>query len=212
MGPPLSSVPFFPAEDSKLRASTLAIRRGGNCPNSLEVLQQLIEDHDETKDGDGTLKPYLVSCLPAKDSSSTKRIIDSFSSDSPQDHQRRRRVDVSYCIYRESHTEAASSYIIRSEQTGSRTLVNYNNLPEMSLREFERVMSAFDPSQETWWHFEVWCVCDCGFGPHRASSSRGRVRRERERDGGGESAPHTKRDRSFPLLCLSSFQLSLAGI
>ncbi|KAH6626184.1 hypothetical protein B0J18DRAFT_408543 [Chaetomium sp. MPI-SDFR-AT-0129] len=36
------TIPHFPTEDSKLRATALQVRRGGNCPNSLEVLAQLL--------------------------------------------------------------------------------------------------------------------------------------------------------------------------
>lgn len=89
----------------------------------------------------------MVSCLPSKTSPATKRVIESYGEASP--------VDLQHCIYRDQHTEAASSYIIRSEQTGSRTLVNYNDLPEMTTHEFERVALSFTPDQETWWHFEV---------------------------------------------------------
>lgn len=133
-------MPFFPAEDSKLRARSLSIRRGGNCPNSLEVLQQLLQPRDD-------LKPYLVTSLPEKASPATKRIIDSFGQESP--------VDFGYCQFRENHTEPACSWIIRSEETGSRTLVNYNELPEITTQEFEAVVNSFDGDQETWWHFEV---------------------------------------------------------
>ncbi|KAL6849572.1 hypothetical protein ACO1O0_009113 [Amphichorda felina] len=132
------TVPFFPAEDSKLRATSLTTRRGGNCPNSLEVLQQLLSDD---------IKPYLVSCLPSKTSPATRRVIESYGPASS--------IDLQHCIHRERHTEAASSYIIRSEQTGSRTLVNYNDLPEMTVHEFERVALSFGSDQETWWHFEI---------------------------------------------------------
>lgn len=138
-----SSVPFFPSEDSKLRATNLTTRRGGNCPNALEVFQQLLPSQQRGAD----VKPYLVSCLPGEDSPATRRIIDSFGRDSP--------VDLGHCIYRPAHAEAASSYIIRSEQSGSRTLVNYNDLPEMTAAEFEPVARSFRADQETWWHFEV---------------------------------------------------------
>ena len=139
------SVPFFPAEDSKLRASTLAIRRGGNCPNSLEVLQQLVQDRD-------AVELHLVSSLPAASSPSTRRILDSFG----HGPKHGPKVNLEHCVYRDAHSEAASSYIIRSQDTGSRTVVNYTDLPEVSLHEFEQVARAFDAGQETWWHFEVW--------------------------------------------------------
>lgn len=138
--PCLLSVPFFPSEDSKLRATSLNIRRGGNCPNTIEVLEQLLTD------GDG-VQPYLVSCLPNASSPAARRIAASFGPTS--------RLDLGHCIHREASIEAASSYIIRSDDTGSRTLVNYNDLPEMTTDEFEPIVRSFSPDQETWWHFEV---------------------------------------------------------
>jgi ketohexokinase len=67
-------------------------------------------------------------------------------------------VDFSHCIYREESREAASSYIIRSEENGSRTIVNYNGLPEMTFDEFKDVANAVKETgagEEDWWHFEV---------------------------------------------------------
>ncbi|KAF5600948.1 uncharacterized protein FSUBG_8313 [Fusarium subglutinans] len=125
--------------DSKLRATSLNIRRGGNCPNSLQVLEQLLSEHD-------TLQLHLVSPLPAAASSATQRVISSFGAQSS--------IDFSHCIYREERTEAASSYIMRSEASGSRTLVNYNDLLEMTQDEFGNIARGFNPDQETWWHFE----------------------------------------------------------
>ncbi|KPM36989.1 hypothetical protein AK830_g9581 [Neonectria ditissima] len=134
-------VPFFPSEDSKLRATALNIRRGGNCLNSIQVLEQLLTEAERD-----TVQPYLVSCLPNVSSPATQRIIESFGPTS--------NVDFRHCIYREENTEAASSYIIRSIESGSRTLVSYNDLPEMTIEEFEPIARSFTPDRETWWHFE----------------------------------------------------------
>lgn len=136
------SVPHFPQEDSKLRATNLQIRRGGNCPNSLEVLQQLFQVGDY-------IKQYLVSCLPQQSSAATARILSSFNQDGASN------ISFEYCIYRQDSTEPASSYIIRGEKTGSRTIVNYNDLLEMTLEEFSKVTANFSSDQDTWWHFEV---------------------------------------------------------
>ncbi|CAF3462190.1 unnamed protein product, partial [Fusarium graminearum] len=132
-------VPFFPSEDAKLRATSLNIRRGGNCPNSLQVLEQLLTEHDG-------LQLHLVSPLPSASSSATRRVVSSFG---PQS-----KIDFGHCLYRHESTEAASSYIIRSEASGSRTLVNYNDLPEMTEDEFGSIARSFGTDQETWWHFE----------------------------------------------------------
>ncbi|KJZ80555.1 hypothetical protein HIM_00405 [Hirsutella minnesotensis 3608] len=142
------SVPHYPEQDSKLRATSLAVRRGGNCPNTLEVLEQLLAARQGGGDDAGRrdIRTYLVSPLPRQSSPATRRILASFAT--------RPRADFSYCLYRQDCTEPASSYIIRSEATGSRTIVNYNDLPEMTAREFEGVASRFDSACETWWHFE----------------------------------------------------------
>ncbi|KAI1663036.1 Ribokinase-like protein [Daldinia decipiens] len=134
-------VPQYPGEDSKLRATNLQVRRGGNCPNTLEVLQQLLK---ERNDGGRDIKPYLISCLPSADAPATATIVDSFGPES--------LVDFTRCIFREDQRQPASSYIIRSEATGSRTLVNYNDLPEMTIGEF--VAAADELGDDAWFHFE----------------------------------------------------------
>ncbi|PFH55275.1 hypothetical protein XA68_10203 [Ophiocordyceps unilateralis] len=140
------SVPHYPDEDSKLRATSLAIRRGGNCANALEVLQQLLQE------GGRHVRPHLVSALPSRSSTATGRIRASFGDASP--------VDLSHCLYREAYDEPAASYIIRSQASTSRTIVNHNDLPEMTVDEFDAVISALaDPSSDSsssdsWWHFE----------------------------------------------------------
>lgn len=63
-------------------------------------------------------------------------------------------VNLDRCIYREEFSEPASSYIIKSSGTGSRTIVNYNELPEMSVDELKRVIDEVGP-RTTWFHFEV---------------------------------------------------------
>lgn len=74
-------------------------------------------------------------------------------------------VDVSHCLYRTGHDAAASSYIVRSGATGSRTIVNFNDLPEMTAGEFEGIVDALSGEvgvedgggggDGCWWHFEV---------------------------------------------------------
>lgn len=135
-----SSVPHFPAEDAKLRATSLATRRGGNGGNSLEVLQQFAPA--------SALALHLVATLPSRDSAATAKVLSSFGGEG--------RVDLSQCIHREDQTEAASCYVIRSEATGSRTIVNHNGLADMTAEEFRPVAEAFrEKEADTWWHFEV---------------------------------------------------------
>ncbi|KAI0885280.1 Ribokinase-like protein [Annulohypoxylon maeteangense] len=136
-------VPYYPGEDSKLRATNLQVRRGGNCPNTLQVLQQLLRERPASEHS-RDVKPYLISCLPSANAPATATIVDSFGPGS--------LVDLTRCIFRANHRDPASSYIIRSEATGSRTLVNYNDLPEMTIDEF--VTAADEVGDEAWFHFE----------------------------------------------------------
>ncbi|PMB68113.1 hypothetical protein BM221_006290 [Beauveria bassiana] len=157
------SVPHYPEEDTKLRASNLEIRRGGNCANSLEVLQQLnavrpadasarganrdVPDDDPSRpDETAKNRLYLLACLPKQDSPATRQVMQSFGNGTP--------ISFKHCLYRADSAEAASSYIIRSSKTGSRTLVNYNALEEMTVAEFEAVARDFQAEGQSWWHFE----------------------------------------------------------
>lgn len=147
-----TSVSHYPEEDTKLRASNIETRRGGNCPNSLDVLQQLIGRQFDNHGGQSTASAaqnrlHLVSCLPRRDSPAAQQVIRSFGTSSP--------ISFQHSIYREASAEAASSYIIRSRATGSRTLVNHNPLAEMTLDEFAAVAREFPAEGTSWWHFEV---------------------------------------------------------
>lgn len=86
----------------------------------------------------------LVTVLPAKLSAVSQEIQSELEPIINMDH----------CIYREEFGQAASSYIIKSQSTGSRTIVNYNELPDMTVDEFTHVASELAPGA-TWFHFEV---------------------------------------------------------
>ena len=153
-------VPHFPDEDSKLRATALQVRRGGNCPNSLEVLAQLVAAGPQRL----PIKLHMVSCLPGAGTAATRKILASFGDngngngdDDGGDGGGDSSIDFSHCLYREGYEEPASSYIIRSGATGSRTIVNFSELPEMNVGEFEAIADAFstEHGDECWWHFEV---------------------------------------------------------
>ncbi|KAF7172640.1 hypothetical protein CNMCM5623_004790 [Aspergillus felis] len=133
------TTPHYPGEDEKLRASSISHRRGGNCPNTLEVLQQLIA-HSKTT---SKVSLNLVAVLPAKASVASQQILAGFGPGAELEH----------CIYREQFNEPASSYIIKSQASGSRTIVNYNELPEMTFEEFTAISDKIG-SNATWFHFE----------------------------------------------------------
>lgn len=136
------TVPHYPDEDSKLRASSLVKRRGGNCPNTLEVLQQLLRRQDE-QIGEHKTATSLAAVLPKKTSSDSAFVKNSFLDPEA----------LAQCIYREGSEDAASSYIIRSAESDSRTIVNYNDLPEMTFEEFREIADRI-ASDASLYHFE----------------------------------------------------------
>lgn len=144
------SVPHYPGEDEKLRASTISRRRGGNTLNSLDVLAQLLEFRAE-KTAATTAPLHAVAVLPARSSPAIKEVQDSLGPN----------VDLSRCFSREECTEPASSYIIKSQETGSRTIVNYNELPEMTVDEFVKMTQDLPSGRRMWFHFEVRVLSRC---------------------------------------------------
>ncbi|KAL9617860.1 MAG: hypothetical protein Q9204_008453, partial [Flavoplaca sp. TL-2023a] len=132
-------VDHYPAEDEKLRASSILRRRGGNCPNTLEILQQLLDCDDVA----APIHLALLSVLPASSSPAYQEIKSSFQPST----------DLSNCICREDSSEPASSYIIRSRWADSRTIINYNGLPEMTVQEFVSITTKLGDLL-AWCHFE----------------------------------------------------------
>lgn len=175
------SVPHFPTEDSKLRALSLTKRRGGNCPNSLEVLTQLIDrfanDDSISSELTGQVseasnskpKLSLIASLPSRSSPEIQFITSSFiQHGGSNEGDTTPTVDLSRCIYRAAFTEPISSYIICSQATSSRTIVNHNELPEMTVDEFITATADLslmkskssndgdytDAPDNFWFHFE----------------------------------------------------------
>jgi ketohexokinase len=129
----------FPAEDAKIRASNIVRRRGGNVPNTLEVLQQLIS----LRNPNG-LMLVLAAVLPSSSSAAFQQIETSLGPD----------VDLKSCFYREDFQEPASSYIIKNTANDSRTIINYNTLPEMDYGEFVKLADSLGDNV-IWYHFEA---------------------------------------------------------
>ncbi|KAL8327669.1 hypothetical protein RB597_003810 [Gaeumannomyces tritici] len=174
------SVPYFPEEDSKLRATSSQVRRGGNCGNTLEVLQQLLQGGEASGGGDissgsssktGAVHTqlHLLSPLPDASSPAAAQILGSFESGGGGGCS---IVGSDLCLHRAGTTLPASSYIIRSEATGSRTIVSQVPLAEMTKDEFAGAVAAIATSNsdetaqdQSWWHFEgripettLWCI------------------------------------------------------
>jgi ketohexokinase len=129
----------FPAEDAKIRASNIVQRRGGNIPNTLKVLQQLISLRNPN-----SLMLVLAAVLPSSSSAAFQQIETSLGRD----------VDLKSCFYREGFQESASSYIIKNTANDSRTIISYNALPEMDYGEFVKLADSLGDNA-AWYHFEV---------------------------------------------------------
>ena len=116
----------FPREDDEVRAVSQETRRGGNATNTLVVLSQLGHQCE------------WIGCL-ADDTSAQliKKDLDEYN------------VDYSHCEVLENGV-TPTSYITLNQQNGSRTIVHYRDLPELSSASFENVsLERFD-----WIHFE----------------------------------------------------------
>ena len=178
------TVPHFPVEDSKLRATSFTKRRGGNSANTLEVLQQLIQHDYETDSLSSNpensargcpAELALIATLPARNSAQTAFIASSFDHSHAQDcanvshfvpntlRSSTKSIVELACVHREDFTEPVSSYIISSQSNSSRTIINHNELPEMTLEEFTHLVlnlipplgsELAEPIERAWFHFE----------------------------------------------------------
>jgi ketohexokinase len=109
------------------------------------VLSQLLEHDSNRLYRRKTTGLHLLAVLPAWGSDATEFVKDSLP-----------EVLEDGYIYRSGHQEAASSYIIHSQKTRSRTIVSINPLPEMQVQEFRTKVSAPNIQlDDTFWiHFE----------------------------------------------------------
>jgi len=128
----INYVSHFPAEDEEMRATAQFIRRGGNVSNSLSVLSQL--DHEcfwSGTVGDDTDADLILTDF------------NSFHINTTYRHTIR-------------HSKTPVSYIILNQRNGSRTIVHYRDLPELTFQHFSTLdFTAFD-----WIHFEARSICE----------------------------------------------------
>jgi ketohexokinase len=100
----LLSLPHYPKEDEKLRATDLVTRVGGNVPNTLQVLSQMRSPQDR-----------LIFISTFAEKAASKRLTDVLA---------KKSIEVEG-VWRDC-PDNPSSWILRSDQNGSRTIVNYN--------------------------------------------------------------------------------------
>ncbi|QBQ53406.1 PfkB family carbohydrate kinase [Nitrosococcus wardiae] len=121
----INTVEDYPAENDEIRAFSQRRCRGGNCANTLTVLQQL--GHECTFAG-------ILAEEPAGQFITQEL--------------KQQGINMDYC--RTVTGKTPTSYVILSRATGSRTIVHYRDLPEFSFADFANIdLSPFD-----WLHLE----------------------------------------------------------
>ncbi len=122
----INEVQDYPDEDDEIRILTQEKRRGGNATNTAVVLSQLGHQCSWA----GTLVNE----------------IDSQTILSDLQHY---RINYDYCQFLEQG-KIPTSYITLSQDSGSRTICHYRDLPEYSFEAFKKInLHQFD-----WFHFE----------------------------------------------------------
>jgi len=122
----INHVDHYPNEDEELRASSQQITRGGNAANTACVLSQL--NH----------KCQLATTL-ADDSAGEliRKDLEKFNVSFIPEHTIK-------------NSSTPTSYITVNKNNGSRTIVHYRDLPELTFEKFNKIkLSPFD-----WFHFE----------------------------------------------------------
>lgn len=122
----INYVTDYPVEDSEIRSTRQRITRGGNVTNTLTVLSQL--NHQCYWAGTLTNEP---------DAESIKKDLKHFS------------IDTQY-VQIHSNGKVPTSYILLNEKNGSRSIVHYRDLPELTFENFKTIPLK----QFNWVHFE----------------------------------------------------------
>lgn len=116
----------YPLEDAEMRAESRRYEVGGNVCNSLYVLQQL--GHDSS----------IMASLAAD--TAAKQLVEGL---------KQRKIDAQH-IQRFIKGQTPTSYVLQSNQTGSRTITHFRALEELSFDYFAKV----EIEQYDWLHFE----------------------------------------------------------
>ena len=123
----INIVEGYPEEDAEIRALSQSISRGGNTTNTLVMLSQL--GHQAYWHG------------TIADDTAASQILNDLSAYSVNTEQ-------AICI---ANSTSPTSYITLNQNSGSRTIVHYRDLPELGFSTF----SAINLSEFDWFHFEA---------------------------------------------------------
>ncbi|MDH3326930.1 MAG: PfkB family carbohydrate kinase [Gammaproteobacteria bacterium] len=122
----INQVDDYPGENAEVRANSQRFCRGGNVTNTLTVLSQ-----------------FNNQC------SWSGVLCDDYDAQYILDDLTRSKIDYSHC-QSQSSGKMPTSYILSNSINGSRTIVHYRDLPELSFEHFKKLnLTNFD-----WIHFE----------------------------------------------------------
>jgi ketohexokinase len=122
----INTVAEYPAEDAEVRVLSQRVARGGNATNTLVVLSRL---------GHGCAWAGVLPQVP-----DARHVLEDLQ---------RNGIDLHHCR-RLAGGKVPTSYVSLSRATGSRTIVHYRDLSELSLADF----AAIDLEGYDWVHFE----------------------------------------------------------
>ncbi|TPX45149.1 hypothetical protein SeLEV6574_g04051 [Synchytrium endobioticum] len=148
----------YPFEDEKLRANHVTKRRGGNGGNTLCVLDQF-RRVKANNDQEVEVALEFVGTFAGERETAEK------TSPVVMDLLKRKGISLSHSIFRGLQYETPTAWIIATPE--SRTIVNYNELPDLTSSEFiERLGPVLDsPSAiggyKVWFHFEGRNPAEC---------------------------------------------------
>ena len=122
----INIVDHYPSEDEEMRALAQRIECGGNAANTATILAQF-----------GHLVEFAGTLAHEPDGHRIEQKLNT------------RSVATGFCRYVKVG-KSPTSYITLNQQTGSRTIVHYRNLPEYDFQRFQQIpLEKFD-----WFHFE----------------------------------------------------------
>lgn len=122
----INFVDHYPVEDEEMRALAQRIDCGGNAANTASILAQY-----------GHLVEFTGTLAHEPDGYRIEQQL------------KARKVATGYC-WHIKQGKSPASYIVLNQQTGSRTIVHYRDLPEYDFPHFQHIpLEEFD-----WFHFE----------------------------------------------------------
>ena len=129
----ICSVSEYPKEDDKVRCSSSIVKTGGNARNSAVVLSLLNQTQNEKQSKDNNHKNEKINIYFMGSLSNKERSAFVVSDLNKYD------INTDFCIYSDQH-DMTVSYIIVSDLTKSRTIINNPCLKPLTFEDFMQII------------------------------------------------------------------------